>query len=122
MKLYIALVYFITDRGFNYDLYITDIGKRVFQWMESNKNRLWTFYTWAKWKVLANQAELISSLIKFKRDIKRVICKKSKQSEYPINKVMIIEYSICEEMVEEKNNYYCSLVKEIDLTIFIDIL
>ncbi len=35
---------------------------------------------------------------------------------------MIIEYSICEEMVEEKNNYYCSLVKEIDLTIFIDIL
>jgi len=42
--LHTVSVYLITDKGFNYDLYITDIGKRIFQWMESSKNRLWTFY------------------------------------------------------------------------------
>ncbi len=48
MGLYIASVYLITDKGFNCDLYTTDIGERILQWMEPNKNGLWTFYTWAE--------------------------------------------------------------------------
>jgi len=31
IDLYIALVYFIIDKNFNYDFYIIDIGDRVFQ-------------------------------------------------------------------------------------------
>ncbi len=46
--LHIALLYFITDKGFNCDLYITDIGERIPQWMEPNKNRPQTFYIWVK--------------------------------------------------------------------------
>ncbi len=42
--LHIALLYLIINKGFNYNLYTTDIGERIPQWMESNKNRLWTFY------------------------------------------------------------------------------
>jgi len=30
-SLYIASVYLITDKGFNYDLYTIDIGKRILQ-------------------------------------------------------------------------------------------
>ncbi len=54
MGLHTALVYLITDRGFNCDLYTIDIRERIPQWMESNKNEPWTFYTWAEWEVLAN--------------------------------------------------------------------
>ncbi len=69
-----------------------------------------------------NQAELILFLITFKRDIRRVTCKKNKQSEYPIHKITIIEYLICEKMVEENKNYYCLPARETDPTILTDIL
>ena len=85
--------------------------------MESNKNRSWIFYTWAEWKVLANQAKLTSSLITFKRNIRKVTCKKIKQPEYPIHKIIIIEYPTCGKMMEENKDHYCSPTREIDLTI-----
>src|SRR6266498_1795560 len=78
MGLHTAPVYLTTDKGFNCNLYTTDIGKRTPQWIEPSKNRPWTFYTWAEWKALTNQAELTLSLIIFKRDIRRVTCKKGK--------------------------------------------
>ncbi len=43
--LHITSIYLITDKSFNCDLYTTDIEKRIPQWMESSKNRPWTFYT-----------------------------------------------------------------------------
>ncbi len=76
--LHIASVYLITDKSFNCDLYTTDIGERIPQWIEPSKNEPWTFYAWAEWEVLVNQAELIPSLITFKKDIRRIICKKGK--------------------------------------------
>src|SRR6266498_297629 len=94
MGLHIAPVYLTKDKGFNYDIYTTDIGERISQWMESSKNRPWTFYIWAEWEVLANQAKLTPSLITFKRDIRRVMCKKEKQSEHSIHKITIIECPI----------------------------
>ncbi len=69
--------------------------------MKPSKNEPWTFYIWVEWKVLANQAELIPSFITFKRDIRRVMCKKDKQPEYPIYKITIIEYLTCGKMMEE---------------------
>src|SRR6266498_1679767 len=72
--------------------------------MEPSKNGLWTFYTWAEWEVLANQAELTPSLITFKRNIRRVICKKGKQLKHPIHKIAIIECPICEKMVKENQD------------------
>src|SRR6266540_2505329 len=36
--LYTILVYLTIDKDFNCDLYITDIGKEIPQWMEPNKN------------------------------------------------------------------------------------
>jgi len=42
--LHIAPVYLIIDKNFNCDLYTTDIGERIPQWIELNKNELWTFY------------------------------------------------------------------------------
>ena len=85
--------------------------------MKPSKNRLWTFYTWAEWEVLANQVELTPSLITFRRDIKRVTCKKGKQPEHPIHKITIIECPTCGKMMEENEDHYCLLAKEIDLTI-----
>jgi len=38
--LYTIPVYLITDKDFNCDLYTIDIGERILQWMESNKNGL----------------------------------------------------------------------------------
>ncbi len=52
--LHVAPVYLTTDKSFNCNLYTTDIGERTSQWMEPSKNRLWSFYIWAEWKVLAN--------------------------------------------------------------------
>jgi len=46
--LHTAPVYLTTDKSFNCDLYITDIGKRTPQWMKPSKNGPWTFYTWAE--------------------------------------------------------------------------
>ncbi len=60
--LHIASVYLIINKGFNCDIYTMDIRKRIPQWMESSKNGPWTFYTWAEWEVLANQAKLTLSL------------------------------------------------------------
>src|SRR6266498_3599714 len=85
--------------------------------MESSKNGPWTFYTWAEWEVLANQVELTSSLITFRRDIRRVTCKKGKQPEYLIHKITIIECPTCGKMVEENKDHYCPPAREIDLTI-----
>jgi len=82
--------------------------------MEPSKNGLWTFYTWAEWEVLANQAELIPSLITFKRDIRKVTSKKDKQPEHPIHKIMIIECPICGKIVEENKDHYCPPVRETD--------
>ncbi len=59
-----------------------------------------------------NQAELTLSLITFKRDIKRVMCKKDKQPEHPIYKITIIECLICEKIVKENKDHYCLLVRE----------
>ncbi len=69
--------------------------------MEPSKNGSWTFYTWAEWEVLANQIELTPSLITFKRDIRRIICKKGKQPKHPIHRITIVEYPICGKIVEE---------------------
>ncbi len=48
MGFYIASVYLTIDKGFNCDLYITDIEERISQWTESSKNGLWTFYIQAE--------------------------------------------------------------------------
>src|SRR6266542_4318097 len=88
--------------------------------MEPSKNGSWTFYIWAEWEVLVNQNELIPSLITFKRDIRRVTCKKGKQPEHPIHKITIIECSTCEKIVKENQDHYCSLVKEMNPTILAD--
>src|SRR6266511_3682233 len=82
--------------------------------MEPSKNGLWTFYTWAEWEVLANQTELTPFLITFKRDIRKVTCKKDKQPEYPIHKITIIECPTCEKMVEENQDHYCPPARETD--------
>ncbi len=119
-SLHTASVYLIIDKGFNCDIYTTDIGGRISQWMEPNKNGSWTFYIWAEWEVLVNQNELIPSLITFKRDIRRVTCKKGKQPEHPIHKITIIECSTCEKIVKENQDHYCSLVKEMNPTILAD--
>ncbi len=120
MGLHIILVYLITDKSFNCDIYTIDIGERISQWIESNKNRPWTFYTWVEQEVLTNQTELTPSFITFKRNIRRVICKKGKQSEHPIHKITIIEYPICEKMMKENQDHYYSPSRETDLTIFVD--
>ncbi len=85
--------------------------------MESSKNRLWTFYIWTEWEVLANQAELTPSLITFKRDIRRVTCKKGKQPEHSIYKITIIECPTYGKMVKENKDHYCPPAREIDPTI-----
>src|SRR6266540_4079370 len=82
--------------------------------MEPSKNGLWTFYTWAEWEVLTHQVELTLSLITFKRDIKRITCKKGKQIEYLIHKITIIKCPTCGKMVEENKDHYCLLAKEMD--------
>src|SRR6266540_947842 len=84
--------------------------------MKPSKNGPWTFYTWAEWEVLANQAELIPSFITFKRDIRRITSKKGKQSEYPIYKITIVECPTCEKIVEENQDHYCPPVRETDPT------
>ncbi len=118
--LHTALIYLTTDKRFNCDLYTTDIGEKILQWMKPNKNGLWTFYTWAEWEVLTNQAELTPSLITFKRDIRRITSKKGKQLEYPIYKITIIECLTYEKMVEENQDHYCLPAREIDQSILTD--
>ncbi len=118
--LHVAPVYLITDRSFNCDLYTTDIGERTPQWMEPSKNGPWTFYTWAEWEVLANQVELTPSLITFRRNIRRITCKKGKQPEHPIHKITIIECPTCGKMVEENEDHYCPPARETDPTILTD--
>src|SRR6266540_5027150 len=88
--------------------------------MEPSKNGPWTLYIWPEWEVLANQAELILSLIIFKRDIRRVTCKKGKQSEHPIYKITIIECLTCEKMVKENQDHYYPLSRERDPTILLE--
>ena len=88
--------------------------------MEPSKNEPWTFYTWVEWKVLANQVELTLFLITFKRDIRRVTCKKGKQLEYPIHKITIIECPTCGKMVEENEDHYCPPAREVDPAILTD--
>ena len=88
--------------------------------MEPSKNGPWTFYTWAEWEVLTNQAKLTSSLITFKRDIRRVTSKKGKQTEHPIYRITIIECPTCGKMVEENQDHYCLPARETDSTILIN--
>ena len=118
--LHTAPVYLIMDKSFNCDLYIMDIEESIPQWMESSKNGPQTHYTWAEWKVLANQAELTPSLITFKRDIRRVTSKKGKQPEHPIYKITIIECPTCGKMVEENKDHYCLPARETDPTILMN--
>ncbi len=47
-------------------------------------------------------------------------CKKGKQSEYLIHKIIIIECPTCGKMVEENQNYYYPSMRETDLTILVD--
>jgi len=65
---------------------------------------------------------LISSLITFKRDIRRIIYKKVKQSKHLIYKIIIIECPTYEKMIEENDDYYCPSARKTDSTILIDIL
>ena len=88
--------------------------------MELSKNGLWIFYIWVEWEVLINQAELTLSLIIFKRDIRRVTCKKGKQPEHPIHKITIVKYPTCGKMVEENQDHYCPPIREMDSTILTD--
>src|SRR6266542_4111348 len=88
--------------------------------MEPSKNGPWTFYTWAEWEVLTNQGELTPSLIIFRRDIRRITCKKGKQPAHPIHKITIIECPTCGKMVEENEDHYCPSAKETDPTILTD--
>src|SRR6266498_2643908 len=118
--LHTAPVYLTTDKGFNCDLYTTDIEERIPQWMEPSKNGPWTFYTWAEWEVLVNQAELTPSLITNKRDIRRVTSKKKKQLEHLIHRIIIIECPTCEKMMKENQDHYCPPAREIDPTILTD--
>ncbi len=46
--LHIALLYLTIDKGFNCNLYTTDIREKIPQWIEPNKNGPWIFYTWVK--------------------------------------------------------------------------
>ena len=45
---------------------------------------------------------------------------KGKQPEHPIHKITIIECPTCGKMVEENEDHYCPLAREIDPTIFTD--
>jgi len=56
----------------------------------------------------------------FKRNIRRITCKKGKQSEHPIHKITIIKYPICGKMVEKSKDHYCLLAKEMDLTMLVN--
>ena len=49
-------------------------------------------------------------------------CKKGKQLEYPIHKIMIIECPTCGKMVEENDDHYYLPARETDPTILTDIL
>ncbi len=51
-----------------------------------------------------------------------MICKKDKQPEHLIHKIIIIECPIYEKMIEENNNHYCPSVRETNLIILTDIL
>src|SRR6266498_1576179 len=57
------------------------------------------------------------SLITFRREIRRVTCKKGKQPEHPIHKITIIECPTFGKMVEENQDHYCPPAREIDPTI-----
>ncbi len=112
--LHMVPVYLITDKKFNCDLYTMNIEERIPQWMKPNKNRPQIFYIWAEWEVLTNQAKLIPSLITFKKDIRRVTCRKGKQPEHPIHKITIVECPTCRKMIEENNDHYYPPVREMD--------
>ena len=56
----------------------------------------------------------------FKRDIRRITCKKGKQPEHPIHKIIIIECPTCEKMIEKNKDHYCSPAKEMDLIILVN--
>src|SRR6266498_1941578 len=57
------------------------------------------------------------SLITFKKDIRKVTCKKGKQLEHPIHKITIIECPTCGKMVEENEDHYCPPARKTDPTI-----
>ncbi len=48
-----------------------------------------------------------------------MICKKGKQSKYPIHKIIIIKCLIYEKMVKGNDDHYYLSAREIDLTILI---
>ncbi len=54
------------------------------------------------------------------RDIRRITCKKGKQSEHLIHKITIIKCSTCGKMVEKNKDLYCPPAREADLTILVD--
>jgi len=56
----------------------------------------------------------------FKRDIRRVTCKKNKQSKHLIHKITIIECPTCEKMVKENKDHYCPPVRKTDSIILAD--
>ncbi len=119
-----ALKYLCKDDRFNCDLYTTDIGDRKSEWTESEKIGPWVFYTWAEWDEIAEQEELIPSLITFRRKIRAETSSKRKQSKYEeeIHRITIIECPICGKMVEENDDHYCPPMRETDSSILVDTL
>ncbi len=48
------------------------------------------------------------------------MCKKDKQPEYLIYKIIIIEYPTCGKIVEKNKDHYCLPARETDPTILTD--
>ena len=71
---------------------------------------------------MAEQEELIPSLITFSRKIRAETSPKGKQPKYEekIHKITIIECLTCEKMVEKDDDHYCLPMKETDLSILVD--
>jgi len=71
---------------------------------------------------MAEQEELIPSLITFSRKIRAETSPKGKQPKYEeeIHRITIVECPICEKMVEKDDDHYCSLMRKMDLSILVD--
>jgi len=82
----------------------------------------WTFYTWAEWNEMAEQKELTPSLITFSRKIRAEMSPKGKQPKYKekIYRIIIVECSTCEKMIEKDDDHYCPPMRETDSSILVD--
>src|SRR6266498_2720664 len=71
---------------------------------------------------MAEQKELIPSLVTFKRKIRAETSPKGKQPKYKekIYRITIIECPTYEKMVEKDDDHYCPPMKETDPSILVD--